>query len=67
MSRPRVNGPRSLIITIAEAPVIGFVTLTRVPNGSFLCCGRDGNSESAHDNLPAFDQISEYERIAERH
>ena len=37
MSRPRVNGPRSLIITIAEAPVIGFVTFTRVPNGSFLC------------------------------
>jgi hypothetical protein len=37
MSRPRVNGPRSLIITIAEAPVRGFVTFTRVPNGSFLC------------------------------
>jgi hypothetical protein len=33
MSRPRVNGPRSLIITIAEAPVIGFVTFTRVPYG----------------------------------
>jgi hypothetical protein len=37
MSRPRVNGPRSLIITIVVAPVRGFVTFTRVPNGSFLC------------------------------
>jgi len=37
MSRPRVNGPRSLITTIVEAPVRGFVTFTRVPNGSFLC------------------------------
>jgi len=37
MSRPRVKGPRSLIITIVEAPVRGFVTFTRVPNGSFLC------------------------------
>ena len=37
MSRPRVNGPRSLIVTIVEAPVRGFVTSTRVPNGSVLC------------------------------
>jgi hypothetical protein len=47
MSRPRVNGPRSLIVTTVEAPVRGFVTLIRVPNGSFLCAavrasGRDG-------------------------
>ena len=37
MSRPRVNGPRSLIVTIVEEPVRGFVSFTRVPNGSFLC------------------------------
>jgi uncharacterized protein YjbJ (UPF0337 family) len=37
MSRPRVNGPRSLIVTTVEAPVWGFVSFTRVPNGSFLC------------------------------
>jgi hypothetical protein len=37
MSRPRVNGPRSLIVTTVEAPVRGFVSFTRVPNGSFLC------------------------------
>jgi hypothetical protein len=37
MSRPRVNGPRSLIVTIVEAPVWGFVSFTRVPNGSLLC------------------------------
>ena len=47
MSRPRVNGPRSLITTMVEAPVRGFVTFTRVPNGSFLCAavkpsGRNG-------------------------
>jgi hypothetical protein len=47
MSRPRVNGPRSLIVTIVEAPVRGFVTFTRVPNASFLCAavkpsGRNG-------------------------
>src|SRR5580704_1138109 len=48
MSRPRVNGPRSLIFTIVAAPVRGFVTFTRVPNGSFLCAavrpsGRNGS------------------------
>ena len=37
MSRPRVNGPRSLIITTVEAPVRGLVTLTLVPNGSRRC------------------------------
>ena len=37
MSRPRVNGPRSLIVTIVETPVRGFVTFTRVPNGNVLC------------------------------
>jgi hypothetical protein len=37
MSRPRVNGPRSLIVTTVEAPVRGFVSFTRVPNGNFLC------------------------------
>jgi hypothetical protein len=37
MSRPRVNGPRSLIVTTVEAPVRGFVSFIRVPNGSFLC------------------------------
>jgi hypothetical protein len=37
MSRLRVNGPRSLIITTVEAPVRGFVTFTRVPNGRLLC------------------------------
>jgi hypothetical protein len=47
MSRPRVNGPRALIVTIVEAPERGFVTFTRVPNGSFLCAavrpsGRNG-------------------------
>src|ERR1700693_430101 len=47
MSRPRVNGPRSLIVTTVEAPVPGFVTFTRVPNGSVLCAavtpsGRNG-------------------------
>jgi hypothetical protein len=47
MSRPRVNGPRSLIITIVEASVRGFVIFTRVPNGRFLCAavrlsGRNG-------------------------
>jgi hypothetical protein len=48
MSSPRVNGPRSLIFTIVVAPVRGFVTFTRVPNGSFLCAavrlsGRNGS------------------------
>jgi hypothetical protein len=47
MSRPRVNDPRSLIITTVEAPVREFVTFTRVPNGSLLCAavrpsGRNG-------------------------
>jgi hypothetical protein len=47
MSRPRVKGPRSLIVTTVEAPVRGFVTFTRVPNGNFLCAavrasGRNG-------------------------
>jgi len=37
MSRPRVNGPRSLISTIVEAPVRGLVTLTLVPNGNLRC------------------------------
>jgi hypothetical protein len=36
MSRPRVNGPRSLITTTVEAPVRGFVSFTRVPNGNVL-------------------------------
>src|SRR4029077_6702249 len=48
MSRPRVNGPRSLIVTVVVAPVRGFVTLTRVPNGSVLWAavrpsGRNGS------------------------
>src|ERR1700730_12358172 len=37
MSRPRVNGPRSLMITTTEAPVRGLVTITLVPNGNRLC------------------------------
>ena len=37
MSRPRVNGPRSLIVTIVEAPVRGLVTFSRVPKGNLLC------------------------------
>jgi hypothetical protein len=37
MSRPRVNGPRSLITTIVDEPVRGLETLTLVPNGSLLC------------------------------
>jgi hypothetical protein len=37
MSRPRANGPRSLIVTIVVAPVRGFVIFTLVPNASFLC------------------------------
>ena len=47
MSRPRVNGPRSLTMTTTEAPVRGLPTLTLVPNGSDLCAavrpsGRNG-------------------------
>jgi hypothetical protein len=37
MSRPRVNGPRSLIVTTVDTPVCGLVTLTLVPNGSLRC------------------------------
>src|ERR1700686_4724328 len=36
MSRPRVNGPRSLIVTTTEPPVRGLVTTTLVPNGNVL-------------------------------
>src|ERR1022692_1337980 len=48
MSRPRVNGPRSLMMTTTVAPVRGLLTLTLVPNGSGLCAavrpaGRNGS------------------------
>lgn len=36
MIRPLVNGPRSLIRTMAERPLRKFVTLTLVPNGNVL-------------------------------
>jgi len=37
MSRPRVKGPRSLIVTIVEMPVRGLVTFNLVPKGNLLC------------------------------
>src|SRR5206468_3505288 len=33
ITRPRTNGPRSLIRTITDWPLRRFVTRTRVPNG----------------------------------
>jgi hypothetical protein len=47
MSRPCVNGPRSLIVTTVEAPVRGFVSFTPVPNGSFLCAAVRTSSRNA--------------------
>jgi hypothetical protein len=37
ITRPRVNGPRSLIRTTIKRPFWVFVTLTIVPNGSERC------------------------------
>src|SRR5262249_36113571 len=37
MTRPRTNGPRSLIRTTTLRPLLLFVTRTRVPNGSVRC------------------------------
>jgi hypothetical protein len=37
MSRPRVKGPRSVIVTIVEAPERGLVTFSLVPKGNLLC------------------------------
>jgi hypothetical protein len=37
MTRPRTNGPRSLMRTTTERPVRWFVTRTRIPNGSERC------------------------------
>ena len=34
---PRVNGPRSLITTVTDFPLRGFVTVTCEPNGSVRC------------------------------
>src|SRR5438477_150358 len=34
MTRPRTNGPRSLIVTTTERPLFLLVTRTFVPNGS---------------------------------
>src|SRR6266478_5511307 len=30
---PDTNGPRSLMTTVTDLPVLGFVTVSRVPNG----------------------------------
>ena len=37
MSRPSIHGPRSLITTVIEAPVLRWITLTSAPNGSSRC------------------------------
>src|SRR2546428_12367426 len=37
MTRPCTKGPRSLIRTTTERPVLRFVTRTIVPNGSDRC------------------------------
>lgn len=37
MMRPRTKGPRSLIVTTTEFPVLRLVTRTLVPNGSDRC------------------------------
>src|SRR5690606_4127499 len=37
ITRPGVNGPRSLMRTTTERPVAGYSTRTRVPKGSVLC------------------------------
>src|SRR5262249_41445287 len=37
MTRPRTKGPRSLMVTITERPLLLFVTFTLVPNGSVRC------------------------------
>ena len=34
---PRVNGPRSLIITVTDLPFSGLVTVTWDPKGSVRC------------------------------
>ena len=34
---PRVNGPRSLITTVTELPLWGFVTVTCDPKGNVRC------------------------------
>ena len=34
---PRVNGPRSLIVTVTDRPFAGLVTVTCDPNGSERC------------------------------
>src|SRR6516165_7255094 len=34
ITRPRTKGPRSLMVTITERPLLLFVTFTLVPNGS---------------------------------
>lgn len=34
---PRVNGPRSLMVTVTDAPFCGFVTVTCEPNGKVRC------------------------------
>jgi len=33
MTRLRANGPRSLIVTVTDFPLLGFITTSRVPNG----------------------------------
>ncbi len=37
MTRPRTNGPRSLMRTTTERPFARFVTRARVPSGSERC------------------------------
>ena len=37
MIRPRTKGPRSVIVTLTDFPLLVWVTRTLVPNGSVRC------------------------------
>ena len=37
ITRPRLNGPRSLMVTITERPFFLLVTRTLVPKGNVRC------------------------------